>query len=88
MNREGRHDASGGNTMRTGDVGENSELSLSELEKRVLKLTAAGLTSSEVDKELHYSKKYIEHILGNVRERLRAKNTTHAIVLVLELGFM
>lgn len=72
-----------------GSTGPNQPtLSLSRPEIMILELSSQGFTSGEIGILLGYSRKYIEKMLAEIRNKIGAKNTTHAVALAFRQGLI
>ncbi len=59
---------------------------LTEREREVLNLVAAGLSNKEVGERLHLSEKTVKHYMTIVMEKLGVRNRTEAALLARESG--
>ena len=59
---------------------------LSEREAGILCLSACGLTDAEVGEVLHLAHNTVKSHNKNIRRKLAARNTSHAVVLALAKG--
>lgn len=78
-------------TPRVGDVSRpglepSSDVVLTERHRQVLRLTAQGLRASEVAARLWLAESTVKQHLAEIRWRLRAPNTTRAVVIALIRG--
>lgn len=62
------------------------ETPLSPTEMKVLALTACGLTAIQVGQECHLALETIKSHSKEIRRKLGARNTTHAVTLALAKG--
>lgn len=61
---------------------------LTPREVEILELTAAGETAGSIALKLVISPTTVKAHLANVREKAKARNTTHAVVLAITWGFL
>jgi DNA-binding CsgD family transcriptional regulator len=60
--------------------------SLTDREVQVLELIASGLTAKEVARRCSISPRTVHHHIGNIRNKLRARNNAHIIAKATMLG--
>ena len=61
-------------------------MELKQIEVQILELTAEGLKTEEVAKELLITPNAVRHRKNSVFEKLGASNMPHAVVLALKQG--
>jgi DNA-binding NarL/FixJ family response regulator len=59
---------------------------LNERESAIMTYKAQGLTSKEIAKLLNLEFRTIDTYFGQIKKKLRARNTAHAIYLAFEGG--
>jgi DNA-binding CsgD family transcriptional regulator len=62
-------------------------MTITQQQRRVLALLADGLTRAEVADRLGISEHTVIAHIVSARERLNARNTTHAVALFLKMEF-
>lgn len=72
--------------MRAGRDLSHPPVVLTERHREVLRLTAQGLRASEVAARLWLAESTVKQHLAEIRWRLRAPNTTRAVVIALIRG--
>jgi DNA-binding NarL/FixJ family response regulator len=61
---------------------------LSERERGVLRLAAAGLDTDEIAAELAYSRRTVTGVLHDVTARFNLRNRTHAVAYAIREGLI
>jgi DNA-binding NarL/FixJ family response regulator len=61
---------------------------LTDREKTVLRLIAAGLSNAEIGARLHLGNETVKTHVGNVLTKLRARDRTQAVITAYETGFI
>ncbi|GAA2019864.1 response regulator transcription factor [Catenulispora yoronensis] len=61
---------------------------LSEREREVLRLMAAGLENAEIAKEMFLGAQTVKTYVANILAKLDARNRTHAVVIAYRSGFV
>ena len=61
---------------------------ITEMQAACLELKSQGMKIKDISRELHISVRTVEFHLSEARERLSAKDTTHAVVLALKKGLI
>ncbi len=61
---------------------------LSSREVEIIKHTACGLTAKEIAKMTGLEHRTIEAYMTNIRKKLGAKNTAHAIYIALKISLI
>jgi DNA-binding CsgD family transcriptional regulator len=54
----------------------------------IIQLYAVGKTREEIADELYLSRNTVKWYLADLRERLGARNTVHAVVLCISAGYL
>lgn len=67
---------------------ENVAERLSEREREVLRLMAAGLENAEIAKEMFLGAQTVKTYVANILAKLDARNRTHAVVIAYRSGFV
>jgi len=62
----------------------NKNFALTELELKILKFIADGLTNKEIADKLHLTEKRVKDIISNIMLKMDAKNRTHAVILAFK----
>lgn len=62
----------------------NKNFALTELELKILKFIADGLTNKEIADKFHLTEKRIKDIISNIMLKMDAKNRTHAVILAIK----
>jgi LuxR family transcriptional regulator len=60
----------------------------SDREIEILKLSAEGLTASEISSVLQITERTVNYHIGNITEKLGASNRTHALVCAVRAGLI
>jgi DNA-binding CsgD family transcriptional regulator len=66
----------------------HSQVEISERERDVLRLTAAGKTSSETATELGITVRAVTYHVTNLLLKLRVANKTQAVVIAMKMGLL
>lgn len=61
---------------------------ITPMQAKCLELKSKGLSIYEISLDLSISPRTVEYHLAEARERLEAKDTTHAVVLALKKGLI
>lgn len=61
---------------------------LADTEIEILVLTAQGYSAPEIARKLERTTTSVSSVLTRVREKLEAKNTTHAVVIAIRQGLI
>lgn len=61
---------------------------LTERELLVLMLLADGCSSKEIEVEIDRKHYTVKHIVATIREKLEAKNSTHAVAIAYHKGIL
>lgn len=63
------------------------DIPLSPTETRILALSAVGLTAAEVGEACHLATETVKSHAKRTKQKLGARNTTHAVTLALARGY-
>lgn len=68
--------------------GRSDTVQLTERERRILRLIAAGYTNNAIAAELHYSVATVKQAIGGILIKLGAQSRTEAVTLALHQGLI